>query len=457
MEKIPYWEICNSLIGKKGAPLPVYLVEYQITPDKVTKNPLLNVGKDYIGYFYVNAMQVIGKKNGVANGPILAKPYGGRAISLAGEDNITLGNNEYTLNVKGAGTLAFMEGFKYEDNGYNKMRLYNDDEDIDGHDHIVWTRETGMPGFSYITDSGKFKLTSLITDLDFDSGSRGAHRPIGGQDPYIASEALKSSISMKKDKVKINFCPVLSTVEMDLQDYTKTMCNDEKDKCQTIKKPRYAQEIRLVPSNVRIDSPDYPVGILSINKHSDAIRQDLADKSVDINEFVKNVVDTSKQIYFLPYFSREESSFNRYNSYTFSHSDVPSDTSLDSKGNAFYTDLESIDRTDISKLELLLKTAGVVYDTADEGIPAFIYTLLIANRLCYSEKAGNVRETLKRAKEDYGNSFDGFLSPESYIKINPDDKTIISHVEIDGEGITVKTRFNGKKLQYHSMIINDSF
>ncbi len=455
MEKIPYWEIEAKLVGKNDKSLPICLVEYQITPDRVTKNSMLNVGEDYTDYFYVNPMQAVGRKNGVSN-PVLARPHGGRAVSLIGEEKITVGNNEYTVNVKGAGTIALMWG-KHTDDGYNKMTLYTDaTSDID-HGHSVRVRETGIPGLSYGMKMGKFKLVSLITNLDFDPGEEGAHRPIGGQDPYIAGEALKSSVSMQKDGVKMNFCPVLSTVEMDLKNYTKTICSEEEHKCETVEKPRYAQEIRLVPSNIRIDTPSHHLGILPVNAAADVIRQDLVNKAVDLDGFVENMVNTSKQIYFLPYFSRKENSVDRYNAYTFSASDVPADTTLDGRGNAFYTDLESIDKRELSKLELLLKTAGAVYETSNEGLPAFIYTLFIANQLGYREQAGNTTEKLKRLKEDYKGRLDGFLSPESYIRINPDDKTIVSHVELDGEGITVKNGFRGNRLQFLSSIIGGGF
>lgn len=475
MAHLDYWLI-KAGIGTRGTyALPPFFFEYQMQPDKITKNPLIDINSKYVDYAYISSSQIANTDGRSYKGPFLARPEGGRSLTITDEDSLfTVGNNEFRVNVKGAGTTMIVSDYTYEIDG-RTYTLCADSRSNINHTHLLALREGGN-AFSMLYNLkgfGKVHLASLLTDKDFDSGaSSHSHRPVGGQDSYIASEALNNSVHIKRDGIRMNICPVLSSVEISPGSHIETRCygGDAKERCPKIKEPKYAQEIRLMPSNVRISHPNYDIGIASLtDSYMDMILSSIREDSTDVDDFLHNMIATSRQIYFLPYIARKEikeygneqgaiyaqERYGRYDSkkiageryltYTFAYTNTLSDTVLDRKGNAFYTDLESIDKKEQSKLELLLRSAGLARADTTEGLSAFLLTLMISSAVRYKGANYNIQKNLQHTREDYKEYLDGFLSDQSFIRISPQDKTITSYIDVDGDSMTVRHRFKGMR------------
>ncbi len=424
-EITPYWFV------RKDNP---YLTkEYLVAPERVFKNQNFSFNSPYLEDAYINAVQI--PKRQVKQKSVTTRQEGGRSLTIKNKDALfKVDENEWRLNIKGAGA-PFERLLSYDSDKYNiydsvvKGRRVTLPFRNPGHvkDHKLMDRPSGehIVDYPYFFHNGYFPL---ITDVDADIGASYMHRPFGGQRLGFALGALKAS-SLSKEKLgNMNICPVLSVVKLRDGSYLKAQLVDDGHQLRNV---HYAQEIRLMPSNVRIHAEYYDFGIASLNRDAPGIRNSLLENGIDIGDFQANFVNTAKNVFFLDYNTRKLLDGGNYRYYIQHNSGLLSDTVIDLKGRAYYADLESIGVGELSKPDLLIYTAG-------SGMTTFLLSLFHSAQLNGDAVNSSSESILREIKETHADSLDSILQGESYLKIYPKEYSVLAHIDLDGKMMGLK-------------------
>ncbi len=424
-EITPYWFV------RKDNP---YLTkEYLVAPERVFKNQNFSFNSPYLEDAYINAVQI--PKRQVKQKSVTTRQEGGRSLTIKNKDALfKVDENEWRLNIKGAGA-PFERLLSYDSDKYNiydsvvKGRRVTLPFRNPGHvkDHKLMDRPSGehIVDYPYFFHYGYFPL---ITDVDVDIGASYMHRPFGGQRLGFALGALKAS-SLSKEKLgNMNICPVLSVVKLRDGSYLKAQLVDGGHQLRNV---HYAQEIRLMPSNVRIHAGYYDFGIASLNRDAPGIRNSLLENGIDIGDFQANFVNTAKNVFFLDYNTRKLLDGGNYRYYIQHNSGLLSDTVIDLKGRAYYADLESIGVGELSKPDLLIYTAG-------SGMTTFLLSLFHSAQLNGDAVNSSSESILREIKETHADSLDSILQGESYLKIYPKEYSVLAHIDLDGKMMGLK-------------------
>ena len=432
-EITPYWFV------RKDNP---YLTkEYLVAPERVFKNQNFSFNSPYLENAYINAVQI--PKRPVKQKSIATRQEGGRSLTIKNKDALFKADkNEWRLNIKGAGA-PFERLLSYDRDEYNiydsvvKGRRVTLPFRNPGHakDHKLMDRPSGEHTINHpeFFHHGYFPL---ITDVDADRGASYMHRPFGGQRFGFALGALKISSLPKKELGDMNVCPILSVVKLDEGSYLKAEVIDDAERLQNV---HYAQEIRLMPSNVRAHSGYYDFGIANLSEDTIAIADSLLKNGIDFGDFKANFIDTAKNIFFLNYNTRKLLDDGRYRYYGQHNSYVLCDTVVDLHGRAYYADLESIGVEESSKSDLLMYTAGLIY-TAGSGMTDFLLSLFLSAQLNGDAFNSSSESILREIKETHADSLDSILQGESYLKIYPKEYSVLAHLDLDGSTMDVKYR-----------------
>ncbi len=439
-EITPYWFVrkVNTYLTK----------EYLVAPERVFKNQNFSFNSPYLENAYINAVQI--PKRPVKQKSIATRQEGGRSLTIENEDALFKADkNEWRLNIKGAGA-PFERLLSYDRDRYNVYDSVVEGRKVTlpfrnpGHakDHKPMDRPSGEHSVNYpeFFHQGYFPL---ITDVDADIGASYMHRPFGGQRFGFALGALKISSLPKKELGNMNVCPILSVVKLDEGSYLKAEVIDDAKRLQNV---HYAQEIRLMPSNVRVHSGYYDFGIANLSEDTIAIADSLLKNGIDFGDFKANFIDTAKNIFFLNYNTRKLLDDGRYRYYGQHNSYLFGDIVVDLHGRAYYADLESIGVKESSKSDLLMDIIG-----GESRMRPFIYSLLLSAGLNYYVDSSS-ENLLREIKETYADSLDNLLGGENYLKINPEERNVLAHLDLDGSTMDVKYRIGPVFVPFKSLL-----
>ena len=242
-----------------------------------------------------------------------ARVEGGRSATLEASF-VTIGNQEFAVNVKGCGSIELVYP-SFSQNGYmpryaNKLK------------HLTNGRET---------------LMAVITNR-----SMGYGRPFGGQNLDLALNALSNSDSVYSRQLKMRICPLASVVSIPKSYGIKDLCWQSQVPASTA----YAQEIRLLPSNVRLNSEDR--GIRSLCGALDQI------SGSEEERFQENLVRDLFEQAFISIRTLQKTD-EGYSAFKLDDVDPAKDSVIAKNGNAYFADLEGVDYKPKISLEEAVK------------------------------------------------------------------------------------------------------
>ncbi len=468
-ESTDYWKVDFG-----HAISPPYVVEHMVEPDEVTMNPKFNYDSYYFTHAYISGFQSGKLSKRIVGGPVLARVEGGRSLTIAEEDSIfRVGDTNFSVNVKGAGAImGFLVGYSVKDNNGKEHFALADfnhvNDRINRHFHVVPSMNFyDLDSFAFANPVGSlsYRTAAFVTDRDFDDETNpGVHRPYGGQTKSLALNSLNVS-KLSRDTLKMNVCPVVSVVDLKANYYPKQLCSsrsyfngrwrsfdtlDNDNQCSIITSRKRAQEIRLLPSNVRVR---YFLGVATrpFSIYDKQVYNSLHDNGIELDDFRETLTESIKEVLFLPYRTRKIINGDMYRSYdgdtyrlyTHSSEGVLDDTVLDMRGRAYYADLEGVHREIIPRIELLLRMVPLVRQ---------YLSVLLTSEIPVDSRM-EVSELFKSAKENHSSRLEAFLSDESYLKLLPSERSAVAHIDIDGGSIDVKYEYSRNGQQKEPIIL----
>lgn len=448
-EKVPYWHVPVD-IG-----VPTFVMTFEVEPKRVVKNPNFDFGSPYHNGAYLNRLQLSNEHGKAIRGPLLARQEGGRSITLDEEDsNVSIGDTEFATNIKGAGAFMLLPkrstewASRYINSKSEEMKsyfCYERARDIlflkDRHWHTLKVRE--LPNFCGFASAGSGRrrnyTLSLILDEDIDWGKAGPHRPLGGQDMDLAFTALRNSRAVYREELKTRICPVVSIAEITGNPALEQSCCKYTNCVDHIKGIKHAQEIRLLPSNVRISRGVGDIDTASLERDWKKIATSLSENGQDVRGFCENVIRGGIETLFLTQRTAMSTGGDKYSAYTYSDSDPPRDTVVDLKGRTYFVDLESLVQQEASSFWLLQKhTRGAIKDFANLLFAVAKVDDAIKNKVSMGASL------IPYIKENYGGLIEK-LSPEGIsIRILPRDDIIRTHAELGEDAINYELGADNK-------------
>ena len=426
--KIPYW----NLQGDKNQ---YFLMEYGIIPKRVIENPHFKDISPYSKRAFVSRLQVPQRLRNEVSGPLLARQEGGRTMTFAEEDSIVrINESEFSINVKGSGMLATAMQI------YDPIYYYDYKNLIDGSSHWHTLLDRTLPeylGFKTDFNPRTTPLFSIITKEDIDSDAAGPHRPLGGQNLDLAFTALRNSDSLYSNTLDMLICPTISVSELDEDVILDPICpkTGEEPCRKNVKNIKYAQEIRLLPSNIRPTPGEYDLGIYPLtNDFIDGkLSKSLKDNGIDKGEFCDNFIRTSSDIHFLTHRAAKPAENGLYKTYIYSDANPERDSPIDMTGRMHFADLESIAPVEMSPLLLQMKET-------QWSAGAFLREV---SRVVGLEHGGKVvfNDPLNIIAKNYKKRIEDVLPEGISIRFLPAEDKAVIHSELGGEQVNFEINY----------------
>lgn len=253
-----------------------------------------------VGYVSEDNIKILGLKS---NGKrIKGRVEGGRATTI--DKLIEIDNQEFKINIKGSSARF---------NGVERFYFQRDK---------IKNARQRMIIAKMLLENG---YIDIISDSDY-----GDDAPHGGQNYLYASDALELSDGTFSKKLGMHICPVLMATKLDKKYVIKIgrgMWNY---------KGEYGQDIRLVPSNIRVQKIETDTGIHDLDEKY------LEKVESDKEEFKQNLITSFVKATFLSFRTLRKTEDEKYSTYLYENVDPLKDGNIAGNGTLYFSDLEGI-------------------------------------------------------------------------------------------------------------------
>ena len=314
---------------------------------------------------------------------------------------------------------------------------------LDNDEHWHWIKTRSVPDFcGFVNGSGSREtyIASLLSDEDVDDKRAGPHRPLGGQNLDLAFTALRNSGAVYNEAFKMRVCPVIAVSEIEGVSGLEQICEKDGRCRKPVKGVKYAQEIRLVPSNVRVTNGKGDIDVSPIAQDRKQIAGSLLENSVDVSGFCAHLLKSGIETIFLTQRTAKATKDDKFSAYTYSDANPLRDSPIDITGRMYYADLESLVRQETSSFWLL-------QDNIKEAVNQFTDLLMHAALLELQAKkifteTYNSRYVCKFIKENYKDLVEAALPEGITMRFLPENRAIRTHAELGEDAINLEADWN---------------
>lgn len=299
--------VVNYLDASKSHELDRVL--YQVEPAGLDTNPypffkkICAELKQPFGTGYISAdnFKIIGKQ---PTGELLTgKLCGGRATTI--DKTVDIEGQEFKINVKGSSA-------RFDGKDDIVVNYFNIERIEDKNQRELLIKELKEKGFIDVIASNHCW----------------SNTPYGGQNQEYSCNALKLSDAVFSDILKMHICPVLMVPGLDEGHIID---------CGSFGRyqGKYSQDIRLIPSNVRLEPVPFDAGVYGLSKEI------FRDIKVSKEEFKKNIMTSIIQSLCLPFNTIKEDG-RKTSAYFYNGVNPKKDSAIAGNGVAYFSDLEGV-------------------------------------------------------------------------------------------------------------------